>query len=106
MWTRAETRRKTIEILIPGVILCLIGYFSYHAVQGDLGLLSYLKLNRQIETLEVQAATISAEQQALEHRVSLMSPVGVDPDLLDERVRYDLGFAHPEELVIFPAAVE
>jgi hypothetical protein len=35
-----------------------------------------------------------------------MSPEGVDPDLLDERVRYDLGFAHPEDLVIFPPAVE
>ena len=106
MWTHAETRRKTMDVVVPGVILCLIGYFSYHAVQGDLGLLSYLKLNRQIETLEVKAASVADERQALEHRVSLMSPEGVDPDLLDERVRYDLGFVHPEDVVIFNAPAE
>ena len=81
--------------------MCLIGYFSYHAVQGDLGLLSYLKMDRQIETLEARAASVAQERATLEHRVSLMSPSGVDPDLLDERARYDLGFAHPQDVVIF-----
>ena len=103
MWTRAETRRRTFDIILPGVFLCLIAYFGYHAVQGDLGLLSYLKLNRQIETLEVEAASVAQERATLEHRVRLMSPEGIDPDLLDERARNDLGFAHPEDVVIFTA---
>jgi cell division protein FtsB len=90
-----------MDIVVPGIVMCLIGYFSYHVVQGDLGLLSYLKMDRQIETLEAKAASIGQERATLEHRVSLMSPSGVDPDLLDERARYELGFAHPQDLVIF-----
>lgn len=86
--------------------MCLIAYFGYHAVQGDLGLLAYLKLSHQIDALEAEAAVVSAERQALEHRVALMSPEGVDPDLLDERARYDLGFAHPDDLVIFAPAAQ
>ena len=101
MWSRAETRRTTKDVVIPGVFMCLIAYFAYHAVQGDLGLLSYLKLTQQIEVLEVKAAAVAEERAALEHRVRLMSPEGVDPDLLDERARYDLGVVHPDEIVIF-----
>ena len=29
-----------------------------------------------------------------------MAPDKVDPDLLDELARYELGFAHPDEIVI------
>ena len=105
MRARGDIRRRTLDAVIPGVAMCLIVYFGYHAVQGDLGLLAYLKLSQQIETLEAEAAIVAAERAALEHRVSLMSPNGVDPDLLDERARYDLGFAHRDDLVIFtPAA--
>ena len=81
--------------------MCLIAYFGYHAVQGDLGLLAYLKLTRQVEVLQAEADVIGEQRAAMEHRVALMSPNGVDPDLLDERVRYDLGYVHPDDLVIF-----
>lgn len=104
MWSRAETRRTTKDVVIPGIVVCLIAYFGYHAVQGDLGLLSYLKLTRQIDVLEAKAATVAGERVALEHRVRLMAPEGVDPDLLDERARYDLGVIYPDELVIFTSA--
>ncbi|MBI1179591.1 MAG: septum formation initiator family protein [Alphaproteobacteria bacterium] len=93
-------RRTMLDAILPGVMLCLIAYFCYHAVQGELGLLSYLRLDRQIETLEAEAATVHAERTALEHRVHLLSPEGVDPDLLDELSRYDLGYADPNDLVI------
>jgi cell division protein FtsB len=93
-------RRMTLDAILPGIGMCLIAYFSYHAVQGELGLLSYLRLERQIGALEAEAAAVAAERAALEHRVTLMSPDGVDPDLLDELSRYELGFAHPDDIVI------
>ncbi|MEN3950606.1 septum formation initiator family protein [Iodidimonas sp. SYSU 1G8] len=90
----------TLDAILPGVVMCLIAYFCYHAVQGELGLLSYLRLERQIGTLEAEAAAVAGERAALEHRVKLMSPDGVDPDLLDELSRYELGFAHADDIVI------
>jgi cell division protein FtsB len=94
----------TLDAILPGVVMCLIAYFCYHAVQGELGLLSYLRLERQIGTLEAEAASVAAERAALEHRVKLMSPDGVDPDLLDELSRYELGFAHADDIVILNPA--
>jgi cell division protein FtsB len=89
-----------LDAILPGIMFCLIGYFCYHAVQGELGLLSYLRLDRQIETLKADAAEVHAERIALEHRVQLLSPDGVDPDLLDQLARYELGYAHPDDIVI------
>ena len=41
------------------------------------------------------------EERKLAHRVALMRSDGLDPDLLDERVRDVLNLAHPDDLVIF-----
>lgn len=99
-------KRRTLDAVIPGLAMCLIAYFGYHAVQGDLGLLAYLKLSHQIEALEAEAAIVGEERAVLAHRVALMSPNGVDPDLLDERVRHDLGFVHPDDLVVFTTTTQ
>ena len=48
----------------------------------------------------VPMAAVAAHRSTLEHRVRLMAPDKVDPDLLDELARYELGFAHPDEIVI------
>ena len=90
----------TLDAILPGVVMCLIAYFCYHAVQGELGLLSYVRLERQKSSLEAEAAAVAAQRAVLEHRVRLMAPDRVDPDLLDELARYELGFAHPDEIVI------
>ncbi len=99
-----EIRRRLNDAVFPGIVVMLTAYFGYHATQGDLGLISYLHLTKQIEELEIKAADTAAARAELEHRVALISPVGgVDPDLLDEKARYVLGFAHPDDIVIFMA---
>lgn len=97
---KGAIRQMTLDAILPGVVMCLIAYFCYHAVQGELGLLSYVRLERQKSSLEAEAVAVSAQRAALEHRVRLMAPDKVDPDLLDELSRYELGFAHPDEIVI------
>ena len=40
------------------------------------------------------------ERLALEHRVQLLRPESVDPDLLEEQARARLGLSEPDEVVI------
>ncbi len=103
---KGAIRQMTLDAILPGVFVCLIAYFCYHAVQGELGLLSYVRLERQKASLEAEAAAVTAQREALEHRVRLLSPEKVDPDLLDELARYELGFAHPDEIVILNSTLE
>lgn len=97
-----DIKRRLNDAFLPGVFLLLIVYFGYHAIQGELGLISWLKTEKEITALEIEAAQLAQQRNNLERRVALMSPRGgVDPDLLDEQARFVLGFAHPDEIVIY-----
>lgn len=93
--------------LIVGPILgiSLVVYFAYHLVQGDRGLIAWLRLTQQISDARTTLAAAEAERQPLEHRVSLMRD-RIDPDLLDQNVRASLNLVGANEVVIFnpPAA--
>lgn len=80
---------------------CLAGYFVYHAVQGDRGIVAWMQLNQQIRVAQAELAKTDAERQQMEQRVALLSNTSLDLDMLEERARVMLNFAHPDDLVIF-----
>jgi cell division protein FtsB len=98
-----ELRRRARHAIFPLLSACAIFYFGYHAVHGEYGLGAYLKLHKQIAALQVEHTDLVAQRTELEHRVSLLRPDSLDPDMLDERARALLGFAHPDDLVILNA---
>ena len=97
----SEGRRRVWEILAPALVILLIAYFGYHAVQGHNGLLSYLRLEKELTAQEFQLAQATAERVALERRIHLMRPSSINPDILDEQVRAVLGFAREGEVIIY-----
>lgn len=88
--------------LIVGPILgiSLVVYFAYHLVQGDRGLIAWLRLTQQIDEAHATLATLEAQRQPLEHRVNLMRSK-LDVDLLDQSARAELNLVGPNEVVIF-----
>ena len=95
-----DIRERVRHIVVPVFCMAALVYFGYHAVQGERGLLSWLRLTQQIAVAEAELDLLSAERRQLEHRARLLRPEGLDPDLLDERARLILGLAHPNELII------
>jgi cell division protein FtsB len=96
----AELKKRARYIAAPVLGACLMGYFSYHLVQGERGLLAWLRLTNEIREAKEQAAVVRAERDALERRVSHLRPESLDRDLLDERARATLNVALPNEIVI------
>ena len=86
---------------IPAACAVVAGYFAYHAVIGDFGLIASLELKREKAALQAELAAAQAELLALEHRVNLLRPESLDPDMLDERARETLNLAHPNDITIF-----
>lgn len=91
------------QIIVPGLCVMAVAYFGYHAVQGDYGLLSWWRLSGQLEELKVESDATVAERERLQHRVNLMRPDALDPDMLDERARQTLGLIHPDEVILLDA---
>jgi cell division protein FtsB len=75
-------------------------YFGYHAVQGDRGLMAWWNLRFEIERANTELAKVSTEKKVLEHRVALLRPESLDPDMLEERARIMLGALGPNDLII------
>lgn len=95
-----EIRRRARHIMVPILGALMVGYFGYHAVTGDRGLITWFQLTREIEQARVTLDRTSAERQLLDHRVSLLRPDNLDPDMLDERARAMLNLIHADEFVI------
>lgn len=78
----------------------LVAYFGYHAIQGDRGLVAWWKLRYEIEQTQAERDQVAAQRQTLEHRVSLLRPESLDPDMLEERARVMLSYVHPDDRII------
>ncbi len=96
-----ELRKRARHIAAPVLGASIFLYFAYHAIQGDRGIIAWLWLSQQVEEAVVTAKNISAERIVLEQRTNSLGTENLDPDLLDERVRITLGYAHPDDVVIF-----
>ena len=80
--------------------LGLLAYFTYHGLYGKHGLQASHVVAAELDTLKAELAELQTEKAALEHRISLMVPERLDPDMLDESARNALNFARPDELII------
>jgi cell division protein FtsB len=81
----------------------LIGYFGVNAVNGNRGLKAKQDIDRQIAELSVELDRLHADRQEWERRVALLKSNRLDPDMLDERARALLDYAHPNELTLMLA---
>jgi len=97
-----EIRSRARHIVGPVLGICAVAYFAYHAVQGDRGLLAWINLKQQVAVARAELDEISAQRRILDHRVSLLHPETLDPDLLDERARLMLNYGYATDIVIFP----
>ncbi len=80
------------------LLLCL--YFAYHLLHGDRGFFANKGLQVKLVQAEKTLEDKRAERMALENRVRLLRPDGIDLDLLDERARVVLGFVKKDERVV------
>ncbi len=95
-----ELRRHGRQIVFSLLAIGVIGYFAYHAVEGDRGLRAYFALKHETAAAQQELAVLRATRKTLERRVMLLRPDSLDLDLLEERARAVLNLGHPDELVI------
>ena len=101
-----EIRRRGRQIAPQVLLAATLGYFAYHTVQGEHGVLAWLQLEKELRIATANAAVLAKEKNQLEHRVSLLRPNSLDPDLLEERARLVLNYGGDGEmLVLLPSAL-
>lgn len=96
--------RTRLKAIMTGLALytmaaAMIAYFGINAYTGRYGLTARAELDQEIIALTNELARLKKERTDAEQRVSLLRSDRVDPDMLDERARFQLDYVHPRDLV-------
>jgi cell division protein FtsB len=95
-----EIRRHSLAAIVPVICFAAIGYFAYHAMEGEHGINAYTRLTLHIQDTKAALAEVTAERKTIERRVDLLRASGLDADMLEEQGKKILGLIKPGERVI------
>ena len=100
----AMVSRTRLKSILTGLVLytvaaLMVGYFGVNAYTGKYGLNARQELDQEIIALTSELARLKRERAEGEQRVALLRSGQIDPDMLDERARYQLDYANPRDLV-------
>lgn len=93
-------RQRRFDFIVTCVCFALLGYFAWHAWKGPRGYPYRDRLAAEARTLRDRFAAVEGERLGLEHKVALLRPESIDPDMLDELARGQLEMAGPSDLVV------
>jgi len=100
MPTRLKKPSIIKHLAITAVLTAFIAYLGTNAMTGQFGIDSQNEMVADISELGARSATLQAEIDALHHRITLLDPQRLDPDLLSEEARRLLAMAHPDDVLI------
>lgn len=99
MVSRARLKSFLTGLALYTMAAAIIGYFGINAYTGRYGLTARQELDQEIIALTSELARLKRERAQGEKRVALLRADRIDPDMLDERARYQLDYANPHDLV-------
>lgn len=81
-------------------VFCVGLYFTFSAVQGEMGLFRRAEIEADRDALRIQLAELQVEVARMENLTRRLSDDYLDLDLLDQQSRDVLGVMRSDELVI------
>jgi cell division protein FtsB len=99
MVSRSRLKSVLTGLALYAMAAMIVGYFGVNAYTGKYGLNARQELDQEIVELTSELARLKTERAEGEKRVALLRSSGIDPDMLDERVRFQLDYANPRDLI-------
>jgi len=87
-------------VLVPAVFLAVSGYFAWHAVHGERGLMARDKREADIAAARAALQQAETERDAMERRVAGLRGDRLDRDQLEERARSLLNMVGRDEVIV------
>lgn len=100
MRIRHSVTRFFGALVIPAICAAAFTYFGYYTIWGTRGLLALTDTQARLAVARDHLATLVDERQRLEHRIALLKPGAVDPDLVEELSREQLVGSAPGEIAV------
>ncbi len=101
MAIRSRKRSSLSRFIAPVATLIILGYFGFHAFNGQYGIRANIAMQKRIDRLEQRLADRTAFRNKLESRVALLREGTLEKDMVDEHVRKQLNMMREDEVVLF-----
>jgi cell division protein FtsB len=97
-------RKRLRAVLFPLSLYCVsgavVGYFLWHAVNGERGLKTREDYQRKIASLQIELADLKEVRRVKQLKVNLLRGQTIDADLLREESERQLGRIGKNDLVV------
>ncbi len=100
MATRYRRRHSVFRFVTPLATLIMLGYFGFHAFNGQYGIRARIAIDAHIEELETRLAERTKVRERLENRVTLLREGTMEKDMVDQYVRGQLNMLRDDEIVL------
>jgi cell division protein FtsB len=92
--------RRLRAAVLPTVFLATSGYFVWHAVHGERGLIARDHRLERLQEARLERDRVMVELESAERRVAGLRGDRLDRDQLDERARQTLNLVGKDEIVV------
>ncbi|MDR1609699.1 MAG: septum formation initiator family protein [Holosporales bacterium] len=82
------------------VFSVVLGYFVYHTVGGENGLLPYFRMKELVVVKTEELESLRDKCAVLSRNVGLLSSGSLDLDLLEERCMVVLNYCYPGDVIV------
>ncbi len=99
-WNMTKHSWLRIDLLVTACLLATLCYFAWQGTWSPKGVVGLDQLQSVKTKLELHLASLQTKRQNFEARVSLLRQELLDPDMLDEMARVQLGLLGPNDFLI------
>ncbi len=92
--------KKLRQYVAPSLFALAIVYFAFYTLFGQRGLYRMFELEEALIIAQAQYQEVLEKRQVLEQNVALLKPQNLDLDMVDQRAREVLGYAHPDDIIV------
>ncbi len=100
MVSSLRIRNFILPMLFYAAAALCIGFFMYSAYHGTRGIMAKREYKLKISNLQQQLDILKTEHNRWQVRVNLVQPTSFDPDIVEERARLILNYAHKNDVII------
>ena len=88
------------QLVVSAICAATTAYFGYYAIWGERGFVVLAGTQSQLAMQEGQLASLRADREQIEHRIQLLKPGSVDPDLVEELARGQMLGSAPGQVAV------
>ncbi len=101
MAVRSRKKPTLARFIAPLMTLVILGYFGFHAFNGQYGIRANLLMQKRMVELQDQLEQRTQRRALLEDRVALLREGSMEKDMVDQHVRAQLNMLREDEVVLF-----